>query len=286
MAVRSHPRSHASARGGTNVTAILRFARTLAWLGLESLIAGAIFAAFVLPAGLLASSTFVSPFDRGVVVLDDGTTVSFQSGEELNEIYEQHAGRIRSARMSGGTAFGLVLGAGAALAFVGTAVYSAVRERTSLRPWFQFRWRDVLIGIGGAIAIMLAAGALVSVLPISEDTPGFARNLTSNSNTLLCAAIALIVLIAPVAEELFFRGRLYRGIEARLGWKWALLLTAAVFAAAHTILIPWPVYFIVGLGLAGLRKLSGGLVAPIVAHMTNNLVALLVAFNAPPPGAG
>jgi hypothetical protein len=86
-----------------------------------------------------------------------------------------------------------------------------------------------------------------------------------------------IVLVAPVAEEIFFRGWLYAGLEARLkGTFWTIVLTALFWAMVHTgqgfakatALVP------VGLALGFLRHKSGSLWPPIAGHMAANAAGL------------
>jgi membrane protease YdiL (CAAX protease family) len=85
----------------------------------------------------------------------------------------------------------------------------------------------------------------------------------------------LAVVIAPIGEELYFRGRLLAAVQASLGLPAAVVISSLVFAAAHPVPALLPAFVLLGLILAALRVWSGGLVAPMVAHALNNAVAIL-----------
>lgn len=95
---------------------------------------------------------------------------------------------------------------------------------------------------------------------------------------------ALAAVLAPVAEESWFRGRLLEIIENGAGRRLAVVVTSALFALVHLggglDQLPWlAVYFVFGLVLAGLRLKTGGLAAGIVAHAINNAAALVSIYS-------
>lgn len=87
-------------------------------------------------------------------------------------------------------------------------------------------------------------------------------------------------IVAPLAEEIFFRGFLYGGLRARLGVRWAIVVTSLFFAALHfsfEVLIP---ILVLGIFLAILYELTGSLYPGMILHVSNNLIALIVYFIA------
>ncbi len=89
--------------------------------------------------------------------------------------------------------------------------------------------------------------------------------------------ILLIVIAAPVAEEICFRGMLYGGLRER--WpKWAAaLLAGLIFGSLHALtgLSAVPPLVAFGVVLCLLYERTGSIVPGIVLHMLNNSVALL-----------
>jgi membrane protease YdiL (CAAX protease family) len=92
------------------------------------------------------------------------------------------------------------------------------------------------------------------------------------------AALVTGVVIAPLAEEAFFRGFVFAGLRQRLGVVGAALISAAVFGAVHLSLATFlPVAFL-GLLLAMLYEATGSLYPGIIAHAFNNGFGLLLAY--------
>lgn len=93
---------------------------------------------------------------------------------------------------------------------------------------------------------------------------------------LLCLA-----LVPAVVEELFFRGVLWNGLQSQ-GQKWGrtLLISSAVFAAAHVITDPsisitrLPGTFLLGLMLGLIRLRTGSVIPGVVMHLVNNALLL------------
>ncbi len=88
-----------------------------------------------------------------------------------------------------------------------------------------------------------------------------------------------VVILAPFAEELYFRGRMLDAVGDLWGRRAAVLLTAGLFAAVHGELVFMPVIFVGGVLLAELRRRSGGLVAPMIAHAINNGAATWALYH-------
>lgn len=93
-----------------------------------------------------------------------------------------------------------------------------------------------------------------------------------------------IALIAPVVEEITFRGFIYGGLRGRLGSGWALVISSLVFAIAHSlsvgesILLLGPSLFIAGAVLAYVYERSRSLYPGIVLHASFNLFAVILIF--------
>jgi membrane protease YdiL (CAAX protease family) len=93
-------------------------------------------------------------------------------------------------------------------------------------------------------------------------------------------ALALLIggVIAPIAEEIFFRGYLYAGLRSRLGLGWGLVLSALLFAVLHVIPGVIPPIFLLGLILATVYEYSGSLWPAILLHSAINTLAFVAAY--------
>jgi len=98
--------------------------------------------------------------------------------------------------------------------------------------------------------------------------------LVELSGAELVAVLAMVVLLAPIGEEVFFRGYLQEALANTWGQLGSLLLTSAAFAGVHAHGPALPACFLEALGL-GLAARRAGLMVPIVAHVTVNGLALV-----------
>jgi uncharacterized protein len=87
-------------------------------------------------------------------------------------------------------------------------------------------------------------------------------------------------ILAPLVEEIFFRGFLFQGFRARYGWVPGLLLSSAIFGIAHldpAALIPT---FILGCLLAFLYHRTNSVWPGVIMHMLVNSLGLCTVYFA------
>lgn len=92
---------------------------------------------------------------------------------------------------------------------------------------------------------------------------------------------AVVVLVAPVGEEIFFRGLAYTAIREKWGVAAGLIISSLGFAVVHMYLIHFIPLLVTGLVLAYLRERTGSLIAPIVAHIATNGTLLVFWYKFP-----
>jgi len=147
-----------------------------------------------------------------------------------------------------------------------------------------FRWIDLAglaIGAGSQLVVIR-----VVYLPLEALWPDtFTQDrLTENAQDLVERAggastlllVAVVVIGAPLAEELFYRGLLQRSLAARFNEGAVLVAVAAIFAAVHFRPIEFPGLFVFGLilGWAALRTNRLGMA--ITIHVGFNLTGMLL----------
>lgn len=139
-------------------------------------------------------------------------------------------------------------------------------------------WKPVVLGPAATILLSV----VVSQIGPELDSMKQISELVQNRAALLPSLFVLAVL-APLAEELIFRGLLYGWIEGRWGWKPAFVVSAVSFAAAH--FDPTFVYMILvlplGLLFSFLRWRTNSLLPSLAAHIANNAFAVLSAAYLP-----
>jgi len=127
----------------------------------------------------------------------------------------------------------------------------------------------------------LSAGIFRWLGSIEEWLQGFFDvNTKSVTGTDLLIAGLVIVLAAPICEEVFFRGYLYPAMRERLGVWGAAALNGFLFSAVH-----FSLYGLLGRTFAGmlfclLYEYADNLWAPVTAHTLNNFVAFFLPLAA------
>jgi membrane protease YdiL (CAAX protease family) len=146
----------------------------------------------------------------------------------------------------------------------------------------SLRVRALGAGFGwGVLAWAVASAVTYAMVTLFERLglpaePQPAEQAIANLEPWL--VIVAIVIIAPIAEELFFRGVAFNAWLAERGRRFAYIGSAALFAAIHTSLISLLPIFLLGLALAWVYRRSGSLVAPIAMHATVNGISVALAL--------
>jgi membrane protease YdiL (CAAX protease family) len=128
---------------------------------------------------------------------------------------------------------------------------------------------------------LVAAAALEPLLHGARSQGLTPRRFPGGAEASIGLALTaiVIVVVAPFAEELFFRGALTGALAQRLG---ALtpVVTGAIFGAVHLELRAFPALFILGVLLGWLYMRTRSLLPGMAVHAANNLLALLAALLA------
>jgi membrane protease YdiL (CAAX protease family) len=173
----------------------------------------------------------------------------------------------------------------AAPAWAGTCVLAA--------RWRGWRARDylalvaptkgeILFGIACLAALLIAFDLLTFAFG-REVVPRFMREAytTARDSGSLPLFFLAVVMVAPITEEIAFRGFLFRGLSASwFGVGGTLVATSAAWAAMH-VQYDWVnlgQIFLIGLLLGWLRWASGSTLLTIMLHMLANLGATIEAM--------
>ena len=133
----------------------------------------------------------------------------------------------------------------------------------SLVPWL------------GILAIFIVLSDTLTVLLGRPVVPEFLSAAYSSAGSLPLLWLALVV-AAPLFEEMFFRGFLYKGFaSSAVGVPGAIAITAFLWAAIHMQydLYGMATIFVLGIVYGLARASSGSLVVPLILHAITNIVA-------------
>jgi uncharacterized protein len=145
--------------------------------------------------------------------------------------------------------------------------------------------RHLRVGIGLGLIAVVASTLIVSMLVAlsgNEATPEqvLTGGLLETPLQIILATVAAVVL-APIAEELLFRGLLHRGLRRRLRLAPATAVSSVLFAIVHVdVALSQPIALVgltlVGALLAVAYERTGSLLVPVVIHAVHNAVTIAV----------
>lgn len=166
--------------------------------------------------------------------------------------------------------------------FVLTAIMFAQFGGRTVRSWqFGLRPTPLRRAAGLAtltiVAFLIFSAVWVVVLSVKEEDTKLLNALGTNETTLLLIASALLTtVIAPICEEILFRGYIFAALSKWRGWIPGAILTGVLFGAVHAgsapveDLIPLGV---LGFALCFLYRRTGSLYPCIAVHSLNNSIA-------------
>lgn len=144
----------------------------------------------------------------------------------------------------------------------------ASRHWIRTRPWLVLIW-----------CVLAALGAIVPSIWLQEQMPELPNIVEEEFDMILRNRYGYLVvgLLAPLAEEVVFRGAVLRAL---LQWNrrpWlAIVLSALLFSAVHMNPAQLPHTFLVGLLLGWLYYRTDSIVPGVVYHWVNNTVAYVM----------
>jgi membrane protease YdiL (CAAX protease family) len=171
-------------------------------------------------------------------------------------------------------------------AIIAAIIYGIAGLSHDRRGVFALRrptsWRTAIrIGIGVGIGILILTLILTPLLE-----PGREQGVTPDTwqpehATAYVANGIIVVMVAPIVEELTFRGLGY-SLLARYGRWVAIIGTGLAFALAHGLVDAFPLLAAFGIGLAYLRSRVDSVYPGMIVHGLFNAIALTVAVSGKP----
>ncbi len=183
--------------------------------------------------------------------------------------------------------FLVLLGAGAAVAGAVALVAAGLgreplRSRLSLaRP--RGAGRAGALACAGGVGLALIFDALTSALRVRPSGPSelISRAISASSGPggqalrLLVLSLVVAAVVAPLGEELLFRGYMQRRLVQRWGPAAGVLVTAALFGLIHMDKLQTPFALALGVMLGWIAVRSGSILPALLAHAAVNAWAVV-----------
>jgi membrane protease YdiL (CAAX protease family) len=146
------------------------------------------------------------------------------------------------------------------------------------RPW-QFGLRGAPFPAAVGTALLAIIGFFLFELVYSaaldpKNPQKIVEDLGADQNTaLLVAGAVAVIVVAPIAEEFFFRGFLFRVLRLRMGFWLAAITDGVLFGLVHGSFVIVPILAVLGIALCWVYERTGSLFPCIAIHALNNTLA-------------
>lgn len=168
---------------------------------------------------------------------------------------------------------------GIALALIILLPWKILKKKTTLKEMGvegNLTWTDIGLAPIGFFAYIIMAMIGQWLLPAvdwqAEQDIGY--NLSNLIGTDLLMVFFAVVIIAPIAEELIFRGWLYGKIKQIVPTWLAVILVSVLFGIMHGQVNVGINVFFLSIALCMLREMTGTIYSGVLLHMLKNGIAL------------
>lgn len=152
--------------------------------------------------------------------------------------------------------------------------------------------RDIVLAAASGMLLGIAVNNIIAMTPLIDMSAGFSEaNQSFFAGQMIYELLGSCLLI-PIAEELLYRGVVYKRLRLLFGVMPAIVFSALIFGLMHVNVVQLLYAGILGLLLAFLMERTGRLYAPILGHIAANLAAVVrqetgwLAFFYEPTAAG
>ncbi|MDI6817412.1 MAG: type II CAAX endopeptidase family protein [Actinomycetota bacterium] len=173
------------------------------------------------------------------------------------------------------------------LLLVAAIWYFAILKRGATWKILGFKRFNLVAG-AGLVVVWFFLVRIVSYFYVMiaervglEETEDIARQIPEvfgAGTTGFIIAVLMVVVLAPIVEELFFRGFLYQALRQRWGANVAIVASGVLFSLAHFSLYLLVPIAVIGFALAYLYERTDSLGPPIILHALNNLISVVVVY--------
>ncbi|MGB4590167.1 MAG: type II CAAX endopeptidase family protein [Clostridiaceae bacterium] len=152
--------------------------------------------------------------------------------------------------------------------------YEDERER---KPWSLAFVPFFIMGFTTIIYVLILETLFPKLFDSFMNAPNILEGLNFGENPVTFILLFIsIVLLAPVVEEIVFRGILFNLLNKKRGLIFSMIVSSVFFGVLHAeTMIPTTV---IGFVLCFIYQKTGSLKLSIAGHMFNNLVAFLLPF--------
>lgn len=130
-----------------------------------------------------------------------------------------------------------------------------------------------LLGLSAPLVVSGVIGVVSSPAapaPAGSETGGVAAQALGQPALVLALGFIALTFLGPLAEEVLFRGVLYRYLRGYLRIWPAIMVQGVLFGVIHGVSVGLALLLVLGVGTGWLRQRFDSLIAPLALHAVNN----------------
>ncbi len=151
---------------------------------------------------------------------------------------------------------------------------------------FKNTARNMRLAIGGYFTLIPVLAIIMILVFIGirvfsyepPETKALEMLYEAKGTKLLFILTALVTIIGPIAEELFFRGFAYPVFRKKIGVRNAILVVSFIFAMLHMNIVSFFPILALGILLAYLYEKTGSIIPSIAVHIIHNSAVIFFVF--------
>lgn len=152
------------------------------------------------------------------------------------------------------------------------SIYSFTKGILKDQEW---KIQKILCSTLFCVAAASVVSYAIDLTGLSDIDPAYQQVAEALSMPSIPLQIFVVAIFGPIAEELVFRALVYRRLRDYISPAWAIVISGIAFGVYHMNFVQGIFAGVLGMLLALVYEKSGTIVAPIAAHMGNNLLSVL-----------
>lgn len=216
-----------------------------------------------------------------VMKMADPVIRNLEAGSEAyNTAMEQITVDFMSGTPMAVTSFTIYIGY---LLIFGLWYYFMYCRKKQTGSWKQvLKPKRILCIIGAGLLIQLGIDmALMVILPLFPNVYDSYMSVMEGLGSDSIFMILCVAILAPIGEELIFRGLIFRTLRKAVPWQAAFLIQAVLFGVYHLNLVQGIYAALLGLCMGYLAYKYGSVVPGILLHMVINSSSYLISYLLP-----
>jgi len=150
-----------------------------------------------------------------------------------------------------------------------------------VRPLDKFSWGVIAVSLLALVAMQVVYQAILGAFHQQNHVQAGFEHFSVRSPSSAIMVLVTGAIIAPIAEEMFFRGLIFNALATRMPMLVAALISGVLFGLGHGDLVLFPALALFGVLQAIIYRISGNLIVPMVVHAANNVIFLTLMIVVP-----